>query len=574
LSHSFQASTPSAGAAPHVEGDTRSDAIVRSGANPNANPNATSEASLNGSVTRTIDMTDTSDVPDAADGPDQPRCVMLVANRFTHDTRVAKEAESVASLGMDVHVIALAGAGLPEFEPRGAGGRTYSIHRIKPGNRLAAVAILLLARWTEWPLTHRLEPDDTPFVRPRSGRGPGRATAARQEPKASPSGATSGAAQVAGLKRKNKKRKGRPPLTHRVRAIVNSIKNSCHRALRWAALRVPNTGVVAAWRPMISRALSLHPDILHANDLNTLPAGAVVARRCGSGLVYDSHELWLHRNIGSRSRFVDRLAWGRFERSLIGRCDAVISVAAGICEWLARKYGVQRPHLVRNAQPYEALPKRGREIADRIGLTDDAPICLYAGVITSNRGLESLIEAAVHMPGVHIVIMGYATNPEYEAGLRSQARANGTLDRVVHFLPAVPREDLLVWTASADLSVVPTQGVCMSYRFEASNKIFQSLMAGVPLAMSDHEEKRMLVEEWGVGVLFDERDPKAIADSVLRCLADREGMARMREKCLLAARTLNWEHEEATLLSIYRGLLEARRAAGAASSPGHSQMPH
>ena len=563
MSHSSQSSKPSTEAAQLVDGDTQSNEMACSGDGPGGG--------IDGCGTRTIGMSDASGVSDAANGADQPRCVMLVANRFTHDTRVAKEAESVASLGVDVHVIALAGGGLPEFEPRGTGGRTYSIHRIRPGSRLSAVAILILARWTEWPLTHRLKPDDTPFVRPR----PGQTMAPRLDSRAgSDSGANSGAAQGANENKKRKRQKGQLPVTRSLGAIVTSIKNSCNRALRWVALSVPNTGVVATWRPMISRALSLQPDVLHANDLNTLPAGAVVARRCRCGLVYDSHELWLHRNIGSRSRFVDRLVWGRFERSLIGRCDAVISVAAGICEWLARKYGVQHPHLVRNAQPYEAPPKRGREIADRIGLTDDAPICLYAGAITFNRGLELLIEAAVHMPGVHIVIMGYATNAEYEKGLLSLARANGTLDRVVHFLPAVPREDLLVWTASADLSVVPTQGVCMSYRFEASNKIFQSLMAGVPLAMSDHEEMRRLVEEWGVGVLFDERDPKAIADCVLRCLADREGMVRMREKCLLAARTLNWEHEEATLLSIYRSVLGARRIAAETSVPAHSQMPH
>ncbi len=46
----------------------------------------------------------------------QPRIVMLVANKFLHDTRVYKEARSLIEWGCEVHVIALYGPELPVSE--------------------------------------------------------------------------------------------------------------------------------------------------------------------------------------------------------------------------------------------------------------------------------------------------------------------------------------------------------------------------------------------------------------------------------------------------------------------------
>ena len=80
-------------------------------------------------------------------------------------------------------------------------------------------------------------------------------------------------------------------------------------------------------------------------------------------------------------------------------------------------------------------------------------------------------------------------------------------------------------------------------------------MAGVPVAMSDHCEKRLLVEEYGIGVLFDETDPKEIARTVNETLDDREAYAVMRRNCLEAARVLNWEHEERNLRQIFADVL-------------------
>jgi glycosyltransferase involved in cell wall biosynthesis len=171
-----------------------------------------------------------------------------------------------------------------------------------------------------------------------------------------------------------------------------------------------------------------------------------------------------------------------------------------------------------------------------------------------------MIDSSPFLEHAAYVIMGYARNPAYLESLKARAAALGQLDRTVYFRDAVPIDRVVEYLGSADLGIVPTQNVCLSYYFESSNKIFHCLMAGVPLVMSDHIEKRTLVERYGIGILFDEADPRDIARAVNGVLADGASYGRMRRNCLAAARELNWEHEERHLRLIYADLLGPRAA--------------
>ncbi|MEM6701409.1 MAG: glycosyltransferase [Acidobacteriota bacterium] len=327
---------------------------------------------------------------------------------------------------------------------------------------------------------------------------------------------------------------------------------------RVRALLPAQAPILAMNLPFARHALRYEPEIVVAHDLNTLLAGLALKETLGCKLVYDSHELYLERNIGDRNRFKENLFWTPLERMAIGQCDAVLSVADGICKHLGDLYRIEKPHLIRNVQPYEPPAFRSDLLAQSLGVSPSLPLGIYAGAITINRGIEQLIEAARYLEDAAFVVMGYALNPAFLEGLQQQARDAGVLGKTLFFHDAVPMDRVVEYVSSAKLSVVPTRNVCLSYYFEASNKIFHSLMAGVPVAMSDHPEKRLLVEEHDVGVLFDENDPKAIAGAVQGLLADDASYARKRQNCLDAARSLNWENEEFKLRKVYAGLLGDR----------------
>ncbi|MCP9487653.1 MAG: hypothetical protein MSC30_17545, partial [Gaiellaceae bacterium MAG52_C11] len=83
------------------------------------------------------------------------RVVMTVANPYTHDTRVEKEARTLAEGGLDVHVIAFMRTGLARHEVR----EGVTVHRIRVGGRYLAGLVLIAFIAAGRPaLFHRLMP--------------------------------------------------------------------------------------------------------------------------------------------------------------------------------------------------------------------------------------------------------------------------------------------------------------------------------------------------------------------------------------------------------------------------------
>ena len=67
---------------------------------------------------------------------------------------------------------------------------------------------------------------------------------------------------------------------------------------------------------LCERALLLKPDIIQSHDCNTILGGAMTKKKLSIPLVYDSHELYLERNIGERSRWWDKKQWAPIEKKV------------------------------------------------------------------------------------------------------------------------------------------------------------------------------------------------------------------------------------------------------------------
>lgn len=519
----------------------------------------------------------------------RPRVVMMVANRFTHDTRVYKEARSLIEWACEVHVLAQSGPDLADEEVQDE----IRIRRVTLTKQalmpLGLMPLVLVfnrsAGFLEWVLrrTFVLENLAPGSALDRSGRA-GAKGAARKR-RFSPTrwfderveqlkswvhdtqpNAVEGAARLfwrVMLLLLRTARKAYRVLRHIVRLVWSRTGGPLLRGRSrikplFAKLAPPSVQLIGLNYRFARLAIDRKPDVILAHDANTLLAGLIVKRITGAKLVYDSHELFLERNIGEKSRWKDNLVWAPIERAGILAADASMSVAEGICQHLEQQYHISRPHLIRNVQPYEPPAARSTLLADELGVDRATPLVIYAGAITINRGIEVMIDSAPFLERGAYVIMGYARNPKYLDALRRRAEDLGVVGTKVFFRDAVPMDQVVTYVASCALSIVPTQNICLSYYFESSNKIFHSMMAGVPLVMSDHLEKRLIVEKHGVGRLFDETDPRAIARIVNETLADEPALETMRRNCLDAALQLNWEHEEHRLRLIYADLLPGR----------------
>src|SRR5437867_8655775 len=98
--------------------------------------------------------------------------------------------------------------------------------------------------------------------------------------------------------------------------------------------------------------------------------------------------------------------------------------------------------------------------------------------------------------------------------------------------------------ASADISVIPTEPNSVGNEFGIPNKLFESMMVGLPVVASDVPEVAQILAKTGAGVTYPAampQDPAALAAAVRRVCEDRAAWERCRDAGLRAAREeFNW----------------------------------
>ncbi|TMC14664.1 MAG: glycosyltransferase family 4 protein [Chloroflexi bacterium] len=228
-------------------------------------------------------------------------------------------------------------------------------------------------------------------------------------------------------------------------------------------------------------------------------------------------------------------------------------------EEICRRYHVPEVVLIRSVPEYRSVAKSER-LRDQLDLKPEVRIALYQGNLQPNRGLEKLIRAAAFLePDIMIVLMGKNVGST-QAQLEALMASEGVTDRV-RILPPVPYAELLDWTASADVGLnVASSGYSLNVRYFLPNKLFEYLMAGLPVLTSPLEAMVDVVQTYDVGQVFPSLEPASIGETINRILADPIELARQRSNALAAAKNeLYWEKESLRLIQLYQEI-EQRRA--------------
>jgi glycogen(starch) synthase len=314
------------------------------------------------------------------------------------------------------------------------------------------------------------------------------------------------------------------------------------------ATLLPGLAPALYWLPRLRRAalravLDFRPDIVICNDWNTLPVGAAVNRRSGAKLVYDAHELATREHIQNwKWRLVSHRAVREIEERNMPYVDLVVTVSEGIAQSLRNLYALtQKPVVIRNLPAYQAIPFR----AIKPPLT-----VLFHGLIRRERGLEELIDSMPHWRfDGRFVIRGYGQEG-YLAALEERARQRGVSDRV-DLAPRVSPEALISEAATADIGYLALPGTTEHYEFALPNKLFEYMMAGLPVLATPRVEMAALLSARRCGFIT-ELDPHSLARTLNAI--ELAALNRMRKAALAAAKSLNWESEKNRLTAAVSAL--------------------
>lgn len=429
------------------------------------------------------------------------RICMIASNDILNDPRVQKEAASAAMAGFDVRVIGLHQNRSPLSEHRPAGETTYQIERVGQGwFKFIAMVRTVIEKISGTFLEFFKRGNET-------------------EGKESELLVTELSGTNAFLKYLNANR-----FIHFTVIVINNIF-------------------------YLTKLVQLKPYICHCNDLDTLTAGYVFKKISGCKLVYDAHELWIEMDPNESAWW--KKVWGFLEKMFTRKAEMVISVNKSICEELEKRYAVKRTVSIFNC-PFSIRIRRKVPAS-----SDDRKLILYQGRYDPYRGLEELIESAQYINNGVLALRGYGV---MEEELRKLAVSLG-LNSTVKFLSPVNMSELVQAASEADIGIVPYRDLSLDYVLCTPNKIFEYMMAGLAVGVSDLPELKRIVNESGNGVIFDASDPRDIAAKINSILEDEQLLLNMKKNSLKASyEKYNWENEARKLIDVYRSLSEREYA--------------
>ena len=97
----------------------------------------------------------------------------------------------------------------------------------------------------------------------------------------------------------------------------------------------------------------------------------------------------------------------------------------------------------------------------------------------------------------------------------------------------------------------PIENTCLNHFTTDSNKLFEYVIAGLPVVASDLPEIRKVVGENDLGLLVPPGDSLALVSALQTLVDDAPLRERYRQASVVAAKELNWEQQEHKLTELY-----------------------
>ena len=178
-------------------------------------------------------------------------------------------------------------------------------------------------------------------------------------------------------------------------------------------------------------------------------------------------------------------------------------------------------------------------------IISDGPFVLFVGRINWKKGLDRLIAAMAHAPGIRLLVAG---NDEeaYRAALDGIAKRYGVADRVVFTGPVHGGDKTALIDHARAL-------VLTSYSENFGNVVLEAMAAGRPVIVSREVGLAALVEASGSGIVTD-GSPEHLGGSIVSLAGDQAKRDSMGRNGRAAAARYSWDGVAAQMESLYESI--------------------
>jgi len=305
---------------------------------------------------------------------------------------------------------------------------------------------------------------------------------------------------------------------------------------------------------VLLRGLKVRAPIYHFHDPELIPAGLFL-RLLGKKVIYDIHEFNADSVLG-KYWIPSALRW-LVSRAVMWLDGYAVSRMSGIIVDHDEKAEFFRPWLRsrRSVVTVHNYPELA-EIARDNWHSGDEPVAIYVGGLWKDRGLEVLLQAGERLKRAYSEARVQVLGPLELDGIDPQY---AFVDRWgaygVEYLGTVGHRDVLKWLQRARVGLLPWLAT-PQYLKTTAVKLFEYMLAGLPVVASDFGVARRIISETGCGLLVAPGDPDALSAAVETLLRDPAKAAEMGQRGRTAVLDrYNWGSEEKKLVALYESLV-------------------
>lgn len=286
-------------------------------------------------------------------------------------------------------------------------------------------------------------------------------------------------------------------------------------------------------------------DYIYANDLDTLPAAFLTSKIRRKPLLYDSHELFTEVPELVNRPLIQKF-WKTIEKWILPNLKEMITVNESIAKIFNDQYKINTS-VVRNVpQKRETLNALSRI---ELGLEAHQKMLIIQGSgLNVQRGIEEAVMAMAQIDNAILFLVG---DGDVIPNVKKLVAQNALQDKV-RFVSRLPYQELMRYTAAADLGLALDKPLSLNYQLALPNKVFDYIQGQTPILASPLIEIKNLIETYDCGEILETVSPECIAKSINQLFDNPERLAQLKKNCVTAAQREHWDKDQETLKQVIR----------------------
>jgi glycosyltransferase involved in cell wall biosynthesis len=303
-------------------------------------------------------------------------------------------------------------------------------------------------------------------------------------------------------------------------------------------------------------------EALHVHDLYMSRSAHIGIRKSGKNipLVLDLHEnypftvMTYNWTKGVLRSFISKPAkWKEKEKEYLGYAERLIVLSSDFRDQLLGRYPeltMERFSVLPNVPDLARIEGKNWSSPGKL-FPGDEPVLFYYGVIAERRGIFDTLDVFTDLMNdkfpLNFLLIGPVDKKDRQLFLD---RIGSELFRDhTRYIPWIDSSELPVYLENTDICIAPFHKN-PQHESGVANKIYDYMLGGKPLIVSDCKPQQQLVEKHNCGIVF--KDPESMKKAIIRLAVDpalRITMGNNGRKAVLEEYNVNVVRDN--LLAIY-----------------------